>query len=149
MIIYEDVDLFKVLHELQEVFPEHYEELNVVDLDLDPDYDAYRRLNEAGMLRCITCRHYDQIIGWIVFVISPHIHYKNCKTAIEDVYFLRKKYRKGRIGIKLFQYAEQVLKCCGVNRIIVSTKVNFDNSRLFEYLGYTHTDKKFTKMLGN
>ena len=43
MIIYEDVDLFKVLHELQEVFPEHYEELNVVDLDLDPDYDAYRR----------------------------------------------------------------------------------------------------------
>ena len=71
MIIYEDVDLFKVLHELQEVFPEHYQEINVVDLDLDPDYEAYRRLNEAGMLRCITCRHYDKIIGWIVFIVSP------------------------------------------------------------------------------
>jgi len=149
MIIYEDVDFFKVLDELKEIFPEHYAELNVVDLDLNPDYDAYRRLNEAGMLRCIICRHYDKVIGYILFIVNNHIHYKSCKTAIEDNYFLKKAYRKGRIGIKLFQYAEQVLKGCGVNRIIVSTKVDSDNSRLFEYLGYEHTDKKFTKMLGN
>jgi len=27
--------------------------------------------------------------------------------------------------------------------------VHLDNSRLFEYLGYKHTDKVFTKMIGN
>jgi hypothetical protein len=48
----------------------------------------------------------------------------------------------------LFQYAEKVLKDIGVNRIIMHTKIHLDNSRLFEYLGYTLTDKLFTKLLG-
>jgi len=47
----------------------------------------------------------------------------------------------------LFQYAEQVLRHCGVQRIVMNTKVHLDNSKLFEYLGYKMTDKVFTKIL--
>jgi hypothetical protein len=47
----------------------------------------------------------------------------------------------------LFQYAEDVLRQIGVNRIIMHTKIHMDNSRLFEYLGYKMTDKLFTKVL--
>jgi len=75
------------------------------------------------------------------------LHYKSCVTAIEDLYFVTKEFRKGRVGIKLFQYAEQVLKDRGVKRIVMHTKVHLDNTRLFEYLGYKMTDKVFTKML--
>jgi len=99
------------------------------------------------MLRCITCRIDDQLIGYIVFIVQPHLHYKSCKTAFEDIYYVKKEYRRGRIGIKLFQYAEKVLKEFGVNRIIMHTKIHLDNSRLFEYLGYKHTDKLYTKLL--
>ena len=35
----------------------------------------------------------------------------------------------------------------GVDRIIMHTKIHMDNSRLFEYLGYKHTDKLYTKIL--
>ena len=149
-LIYADVDGFAVLNEMDELFPAHYEELCVTkEFDYEPDYDAYKRMAEAGMLRCITCRADGELIGYIVFFITPHLHYKSCITAMEDIYFVGKDYRKGRVGIKLFQYAEKVLKERGVQRIVMHTKVHLDNSRLFEYLGYKMTDKVFTKMIGN
>jgi len=148
MIIYADVDAFKFLDEFEQLFPLHYEELCVTkEFELEPDYDAYRRVAQAGMLRCVTVRNDDELIGYVIFFISPHLHYKSCVTATEDIYFVRKDFRKGRVGIKLFQYAEQVLRHCGVQRIVMNTKVHLDNSKLFEYLGYKMTDKVFTKIL--
>ena len=96
---------------------------------------------------CIRDRNDDELIGYVIFFIAPHLHYKSCKRAIEDIYFVKKEYRKGRVGIKLFQYAEEVLKHCGVEVIVMNTKVHLDNTRLFEYLGYKMTDKVFTKIL--
>ena len=147
-LVYADCDPFAFMEEMQVLFPLHYDELCVTkDFPLAPDYDAYRRLAEAGMLRCITVRADDEVVGYILFIIQPHLHYMTCKTAFEDMYFVRKDYRKGRVGIRLFKYAEEVLKGIGVNRIIMHTKIHLDNSKLFEYLGYKHTDKLFTKLL--
>ena len=149
-IVYEDVDGFQFVDEFEKLFPLHYEELCVTkEFPYEPDYEAYRRCAQAGMLRCITCRADGELVGYIIFFVSPHLHYKSCVTATEDIYFVKKEYRKGRIGIRLFQYAEQVRKERGVQRMVVNTKIHLDNSRLFEYLGYKMTDKVFTKMLGN
>jgi GNAT superfamily N-acetyltransferase len=147
-LVYADCDAFAFVEEMKELFPLHYEELCVTkEFPLMPDYDAYKRLADAGMLRCITCRADDELIGYILFYIHPHMHYMTCNVAYEDLYFIRKDYRKGRVGIKLFKYAEEVLKGIGVNRIIMHTKIHLDNSRLFEYLGYTNTDKLYSKIL--
>jgi GNAT superfamily N-acetyltransferase len=148
LLVYADCDPFAFVEELKELFPLHYEELCVTkDFPLAPDYDAYKRLAEAGMLRCITVRADDEVIGYAIFIIQPHLHYMTCKTAFEDIYYIRPDYRKGRIGIRLFKYAEEVLKGIGVNRIIMHTKIHMDNSKLFEYLGYKWTDKLYTKIL--
>lgn len=146
--LYEDVDGLKFVDEMEKLFPEHYEELCVTkEFPAEPDYEQYRLLGKAGMLRTITCRADGELIGYINFIIQPHLHYKSCKTAFEDLYFIKKEYRKGRVGIRLFQYAEKVLKERGVHRIIMHTKVHLDLSKLFEYLGYKHSDKLFTKIL--
>jgi len=148
-IIYEDVDALQFLPEFEKLFPLHYEELCVTkEFPLDPDLEAYRALAAAKMLRTIICRADGELIGYVVFTINRHMHYRTCITAFEDLYFVKKEYRKGRVGIKLFQYAEKVLKQFGINRIVLHTKVHLDNSRLFEYLGYKWTDKVFTKILG-
>jgi hypothetical protein len=147
-IVYEDTPPLQFLEELKPLFPIHYDELCVTkDFPLKPDYETYTKLNAAGMLRCITCRADDELIGYAIFVVQPHLHYSTCLTAFEDIYFIKKEFRKGRIGIRLFQYAESALKRVGVNRIIMHTKIHMDNSRLFEYLGYKMTDKLFTKIL--
>ena len=146
-IKYEDVNAIDFIPEMEKIFPEHYEELCVTkEYPYEPNYEAYRNLANAGMLRTITCRADGELIGYIIFIVTPHLHYKSCITASEDVYFIKKEYRKGRIGIKLFQYAEKVLKDRGINRIVLHTKVHLDNSRLFEYLDYKQTDKIYTKI---
>lgn len=138
------------IEELREIIPAHYDELCVTkDFPLAPDYEAYGRMYMAGMLKCVTARNEEDgdLIGYAIFIVQPHLHYKTCKTAFEDIYFLRKEHRLGRTGIRLFQFAEEALRADGVNRIIMHTKIHLDNSRLFEYLGYKHTDKLYTKIL--
>jgi len=148
MIIYEDVDGTQFKEEFMRVLPAHYDELCITkQFPFDPDWDAYDRMAQAGMLRTITVRNDDELIGYIVFYIQPHLHYKSCLTAYEDVYYVKPEYRKGRIGIKMFQYAEMALKRIGVNRIIVHTKIHLDNTKLLEYLGYSWSDKLFTKVI--
>lgn len=148
MITYNDEDPTVFFKELAPILPEHYEELCVTkDFPLEPDFVAYDRLNIAGMLKAVTCRNDGELVGYIIFIVQPHLHYMSCITAFEDLYYVRKEYRKGRTGIKLFQFSEKVLKDAGVKRIIMHTKIHMDNSRLFEYLGYKNTDKLFTKLL--
>jgi GNAT superfamily N-acetyltransferase len=136
------------IEELREVIPLHYDELCITkDFPLMPDYEAYWRMDFAGLLRCITARDESGLIGYAIFIVQPHLHYKSCKTAFEDIYFLKKEHRLGRTGIRLFQFAEEALRADGINRIIMHTKIHLDNSRLFDYLGYKHTDKIYTKIL--
>ena len=148
MIEYQNEASISNLSDLKEVLKDHYEELSVTkEFPLDPDWDVYQNLWNMGKLRFITCRDDGELIGYIVFFVYPHIHYKTCLTAFEDIYFLKKEYRKGRTGIRLFQFAEKLLKNEGVQRILYNTKVHSDNSKLFEYLGFKFIDKVFTKML--
>lgn len=148
MIVYEDVDGTQFKEEFMRVLPAHYEELCVSkEFPFDPDWDAYDRFAQAGMLRTITVRNDGELIGYIAFFIQSNPHYKSCKMAYEDVYYLKAEYRKGRVGIKMFQYAEEALKKIGVNRILIHTKVHLDNSRLLEYLGYSWTDKIYAKTI--
>lgn len=148
MIAYNVEDPATFMGEMRELLPLHYDELCVTkDFPLLPDYEAYGRLHSSGMLRCITARDGADLVGYAIFIVQPHLHYMTCKTAFEDIYFLRKDHRLGRTGIRLFQFAEEALKNDGVHRIIMHTKVHLDNSRLFEYLGYKHTDKLYTKIL--
>jgi hypothetical protein len=77
----------------------------------------------------------------------PHIHSKNCLTAHEDIYFMKPEYRKGFNGINMFKFAQNYLESVGVDLILYSTKVEFDNTSLFNYLGCKPIDKIFTKLL--
>ena len=147
MITYQIERYSDVVPELATLYPEHYKELEASVSDkevLDPDWDQYKNLDNAEMIQLVTCRSDGELIGYILYIISRHLHVKSCLTAYEDIYFLRKQHRKGRTGIKLFQYAEQHLKSLCVNKILCSTKVHQDNSKLFEYLGYTFIEKLFS-----
>ena len=148
MITYQVEAYSDCIEEMKEHYEDHYKELSVTKtVPLEPDYEAYFTLEKLGISKVITCRKDNVLIGYIIFVITPHLHYKSCKTAVEDIYYVTKQERKGRVGIKLFQFAEQYLKSINVNRIMYSTKIHLDNSKLFEYLGYTYIEKLYSKMI--
>ena len=148
MVTYQEEAYSDCIEEMKLHYNDHYDELSVTkDFELDPNYEAYFAMERSKHLKVITCRKDGVLIGYIIFVLMPHLHYKSMMTALEDIYYLTKSERKGRVGIKLFQYAEQYLKSIGVHRIIYSTKTHLDNSRLFEYLGYKYIEKVYSKLI--
>lgn len=146
MITYTTTTVQECFEEIQKLFENHYEELSVTkQYKLNPDYEVY--LQNSGRIRVILCKDDDAIIGYIVFFVAPHLHYKDCLMAIEDIYYLKPEYRKGTVGIKMFKYAEKHLKSLGINLVKYSTKTHLDNTKLFEYLDCKFIEKVFIKEL--
>jgi hypothetical protein len=134
-------------HNFQEILIRHHEALNAKELVLDFDHEAFLKLDSIGMLHNIAVMYKDDLVGYAVYFVHQHFHHKTTKYAVEDMYWIEKKYRTGRTGLRLFQFIEKTLKEKQVNIIITGTKVCSDNTRLLEYLGYEFTDKLFTKQI--
>lgn len=135
--------------ELEALLQLHWEEiaLNRADIKLAVDYERYNALDASGAFHVVTVRDEGKLIGYHAAIISTHLHYKNDLMAFSDVYFLLKEYRKGRTGIKLFQFVEKALKERGVKKIIINTKKHLDMGNLFEYLGWHETETIYTKVV--
>jgi len=148
MITYKIDDWMENLPQFKAMSQAHYDEIETLkEFPLDLDFDAYENLWHLGRLVFVTAKNGNELVGYILFFVAPHMHSKNCITAHEDIYFLKPEYRKGRNGIKMFQFAQEHLKAKGVDLILYSTKFEFDNSSLFKYLGCKPIDKVFTKLL--
>jgi len=148
MVEYKEERLHNFLDEMRGLLEGHYDELSVTkEFALKPNYDRYLELQDEGSLFCLTCRKDGELIGYILYFLYRHMHYWDCLTAMEDLYFIRKNERQGRIGLKLFTEAEKALKEHGVNRINISCKVHLDHTKIFEHLGYKFIEKHFCKLL--
>jgi hypothetical protein len=148
MITYKVDDWMENLPKFKAIIGHHYEEVETLkDFGLDIDYDTYESLNNSKKLVFITAKEGNELVGYIVFFVTPHLHYKNCLTAHEDLYYLKPEYRKGFNGIKMFKFAQDYLKDIGVDLVLYATKVGYDNSSIFKYLGCQPLDKVFTKLL--
>ena len=148
MITYHVEKYEDCIPEIRLLIDEHYDELSVTkEYALDPHWEAYSALAKENLLQCTTCRKDGVLIGYMFFILSYNLHYRTMLMATEDLYFLKKEERKGLVGIKLFKFTEKHLKSLNVNRVIVSTKVHLDNSRLFEYLKYKFIEKTYSKLL--
>jgi GNAT superfamily N-acetyltransferase len=135
---------------LQHLLHSHYEELalNQDKVPLSPQYNVYINREKAGELLFVTAREAGEIIGYFIGFISPGLHYSTCLTCIMDIFYIHKDLRKGRLGIKLFQFVEKELQRRGVDRWFVGSKLHADASPLFKYLKFQPVETYYTKWLG-
>jgi hypothetical protein len=148
MITYSVSNVKDCVNDLKYLLDLHYEEISLLkNFKLNPQWGIYEKCDEQGNVKVILCKDDDTIIGYIVFFISHHLHYSDCLLATEDIYFLKKEYRTGRTGLRMFTFAEEYLKSIHVDMVKYSTKVKFDKSVIFEYMKCDHSEKVFTKML--
>jgi hypothetical protein len=136
--------------EIETISPLHWKELALDQLLFTPDLDheRYLKMDELGMMHVVTARDDHKLVGYIICFVMPHFHYKSSGlTALADMYYLLHEYRKGGLGARMFMEMERGLKARNVIRAHMSCKVHDDHQVLFEKMGWTFTDKTFSKLL--
>lgn len=140
-----------VKEEASSLWAAHYDEVgqNKIKMQLNPDISKLDGFNSKGMLHIVTARSAGTLVGYHASFVDTLIHYKHILAGISDLYWLHPDYRKGSTGIKLFKEVEHTLKLRGVQIIYDSVKLYLDHGKLFEHLGYTPIERKYSKWIGN
>ena len=139
---------FKELSE--DLLEEHYQELtlnkNVVKLDVN--WEKYQKLEDLGMLMALGAWEKGEFIGYSIFFIQTHMHYKGLKTALNDVLYLRKDKRQGMAGIRLIKESERQLAKNGLIKVLWHVKFNTALGPLLKRFGYANEEFTMAKILG-
>lgn len=149
-IKYQREDFYKVREEVDELFYKHWEEIavNKDKIKLNPDWSFYENIYLSGSLGIYTARSGEKLIGYFIVIARPHPHYKDHLFAVNDIIFIDQEYRKGLVGYKLIKFVENDLKKMGVSVLAINTKVHKPFDSVLERLGFSNTERLYTKYIG-
>lgn len=136
--------------EAHDLMVSHAEEVGIFGTERwAPKLDAYRRLEDAGVLRCFTLRHDgadgSKLDGYALFHVMPHLHY-DLTIAIQDAMFVRRECR-GIAGAKFIAWTDARLKAEGVGMVFRESIITCDYGRTLRRMGYQLTGYMHRKEL--
>lgn len=136
----------KIADHLEEAKPllcKHWAELEFGEFPLDPDYDLYISLERQGVLHAYTARNEEgKLVGYAVYIVRHHHHYKTILAASCDIIFIEKSYRIK--GLKFIQWCDEQLKALGVKVIVHTLKIESPTG-LLERVGYKTNERRLIK----
>ena len=139
----------EMLAEAQTLFDEHYEEIarNKHVMVLKPDEETYRKSEEMGTIFILSARQGDKLIGYSVNFVTNHLHYADLKLAQNDLLFISKEHRGGRIGLKLIKETEKHATSLGCKLMLLHAKESTTLAHMLPRLKYGVQDIIFSKEL--
>lgn len=137
------------LEEVKPLHQMHWEETEKYrhNIPLKPNYEYMIGAERQGKFLLFTVRCEDKVVGNCMMYLSESTH-TGQYVAEEDTIFMEPNHRRGRVGIKLIQYVEQVMQLLGVTEIRVTVKTVNRVGDLLKALGYQHTANQLVKVLG-
>ena len=148
-VTYQTETLDTALEDMKPLLRRHWSEIarNQDVIALDPDYDAYHRLEAAGFLRVFTARKGSEMVGYALYFVKPHIHYRRDVWAVCDIVFIAPEHR-GRAGIGLLRFCESRLRALGVSVMHTTGKVEHPAlAAVLGHLGHTRIEFGYAKLL--
>lgn len=151
MIVYGVEPWASVLPEMMGLWPAHWAEIagDKDKIALDPDLEKYAAMDARGVLHVMTARKAGELVGYYVWVVETHLHYRTTLMGFADIYWLRPDCRKGFAGVRFIKESEKHIKSLGVKKLFSATKCWLDMSRIFERLGWKQTERTYCKYIGN
>ena len=137
----------EMLAEAQILFDEHYEEIarNKQVMVLKPDEETYRKSEEMGTIFILSARQNDVLIGYSVNFVSNHLHYADLKFAQNDLLFISKEHRGGRVGLRLLKDTENHARSLGCKLMLWHCKPNTPLNEILPRLKYGVQDVIYSK----
>jgi GNAT superfamily N-acetyltransferase len=131
---------------IQPLIEAHHKEVMTLFDAPSVSYEQHIALENLGMLHGVFAYHDDCIVGYAVFVISKHIHYKDVSIAHVTAIYVDPKHR-GRLGLKLIKAAESEAKNAGANIMLWGVGHKSRAAQTFERMGYLKQDISFVREL--
>lgn len=113
-----------------------------------PNVEHYTALEKAGILRIFTAREGGKLIGYSVFNVINHPHFRGATQAHEELLFLDPDQRKGMVGAGMISFCDSQLKDEGVKVIYHSVSKERDFSPILERMGYELSDRIYSRRVG-
>ncbi|RMD00052.1 hypothetical protein EAY64_05500 [Aquitalea palustris] len=128
---------------------QHYDEiaLNKSVMVFAPDLERYQALEEQGLLVCLGAYDGDALIGYSVNIVTNHLHYRDLLCGHNDMIFLAKPYRNGKVGLQLIDATRAACKERGVQFMTWHAKENTALAALLPRLGCRVQDILFSEEL--
>lgn len=149
-VVFRVENIAVIRDEAMAVVARHYDEIAQFKQvqELDPDWPAYERAEQAGKLWVMTARREGAIVGYIIMILSYDMHYRKMFRATEDVHFLIPEYRRGLLGYRMLALTKKEMVAKGCKTITFRTKADADHGKLFERLGGVLHDLVYTIVVG-
>lgn len=136
-----------VLGEIRPLLESHWDEIaHFREFPLDPAWDEYRKAEDRGALRIFTARCGQTLVGYLIYVVGPGLHYQSTIQAVQDIYFVMPSCRGG-LGRRLLRFADASLKEEGVQVTYQHVKAKHNFGPLLERQGYELIDLIYGKRL--
>jgi len=139
------LDEFKVL--ANPLFEEHYEEIarNKQVMKLKPNWQLYDQMDATGWLYIYLAMQGDVCIGYSMNIMMYHLHYADLRIAQNDVLFVKKEFRGGRLGLRLLKATEDHAKSEGCKLMLWHAKENTALDKLLPKLKYGVQEIMYSK----
>ncbi len=130
-----------------ELFEEHWDEiaLNKQVMILKPDEARYRAMEEAGSLLILAAWEGEDLVGYSVNFIVNHLHYADLRLCSNDLLFITKAKRAGRLGLKLIRETEKRAAEMGARLMLWHAKQDTALAVMMPKMGYGVQDIIFSK----
>jgi GNAT superfamily N-acetyltransferase len=121
----------------------HWEEIakNKALLTINPDESLYQKAN----MLLVTARLEGRLVGYFLWFMIRHPHYKHVSVAEEDLHFLLPEHRRGMTGYLLMKAACQAAFDRGAQLLVSREKIGHEHPGIMKRLGFVPTDIVYTR----
>jgi hypothetical protein len=94
-------------------------------------------MDALGILRVLTVRVGNELVGYHFVFVYPHLHYFSTLWAESDMFWLDPEHRRGLTGYWLLRHVRDQLKRDGVKKHTFRTKLHIQSfAPIMKRLGY-------------
>ncbi len=129
------------------LFQEHYEEIarNKELMQLNVNWPLYEALDKKQILFVYLAMQDNVCIGYSLNIVINHLHYADLFYAQNDVLFVKKEFRGGRLGLRLIKVTEDHAKSLGCKLMLWHAKENTALAKLLPRLKYGVQEIMYSK----
>lgn len=109
---------------IRTLMEEHYDEVVTLKrlMHLNPRWDAYDALDDAGHLVSIIATADGKPAGYSLNIIDQHLHYADLTVMQNDVLFVAKRYRNSSLGLKIMSRTKELARRAGAELMLWHAK---------------------------